>query len=300
MARVLVTGGTGFIGSHIVGKLLQQGHQVAVLSRNPERAAGRVTEGVEVRRGDVRDAASLEQAMSGIDVVINAVQFPNHPVESPRKGHTYMQVDGEGTVRQVKAARSAGVRRFIYLSGAGTREGKTEPWFRAKLVAERAVRESGIPYTVFRPSWVYGPEDRSLNKFATFARLLPFVPVIGNGKTKVQPIHVDDLAEVVARSVDDEQAVGMTYEIGGPEELTMDEIIRTMLRVMGKRRPLIHHPVWFMKLVAAPLTLLPTPPLSPAAVDFVVMEEPVDNSAVLQDFPVHLRRLAEGLAYLRR
>ncbi|MFS8641342.1 MAG: SDR family NAD(P)-dependent oxidoreductase, partial [Symbiobacteriaceae bacterium] len=164
MAVVLVAGGTGFIGSHLVRRLAEDGHRVIVMSRDPERARQRVPQGVEVRRGDVTDAASLDPAVEGAEVVVCAVQFPNHPVENPRRGYTYVRVDGEGTVRLVGAARRAGVRRFIYISGAGTREGQTKPWFIAKLMAEKAVRESGIPYTIFRPSWVYGPEDRSLNK----------------------------------------------------------------------------------------------------------------------------------------
>jgi uncharacterized protein YbjT (DUF2867 family) len=297
MAFVLVAGGTGFIGSHIVQRLLEKGHRVAVLTRDPGRA--RLPAGVEARRGDVRGSAdSLLDAVTGVDAVISAVQFPNHPVENPRRGHTYMAIDGEGTERLVAAARSAGVKRFIYLSGAGTRPGQTAPWFLAKLKAEKAVRESGLTYTIFQPSWVYGPEDRSLNKFVTFARMLPVVPVIGSGRTKVQPVHVDDLAEAVSASVDSPRAAGQTYELGGPQTLTMDEIIRTMLAAMGKRRPLLHQPAWLMKLVTAPLTLLPAPPLSPAAVDFVLMEEAVDNGAVLRDFGLRLRPLAEGLRYL--
>lgn len=299
MAFVLVTGGTGFIGSHIVRKLLARGHRVAVMSRNVEQARAKVPAGVEVRQGDIADRPSLERAMAGVDVVVAAVQFPNHPVENARKGHTYMKVDAEGTERQVEAAKAAGVRRFVYMSGAGASpEGYV--WLQAKHRAEKAVRESGIPYTIFRPSWVYGPEDRSLNKFVAFARFLPFIPVIGNGKTLVQPVLVNDVAEAVATSVSMENALGKTYEVGGPQTLTMDEIILTMLQAMGKRRPLIHHPVWFMKLATAPLTLLPAPPLSPAAVDFVLMEEPVDNGPLLGDFGLRLTPLAQGLSYLRK
>lgn len=298
MALVLVTGGTGFIGSHIVAQLLKKGHRVAIMSRNPGRKDAVVPPGVEVRQGDIADTASLERAMAGVDVVINAVQFPNHPVENPGKGHTYLEVDGEGTRRQVEAAQAAGVRRFVYLSGAGVRADQTATWFRAKLMAEKAVRESGLEYTIFRPSWVYGAKDRSLNRFVNFARWLPFIPVIGNGKGRVQLVHVEDLAEVVAASVSMPRAAGQVYDVGGPQALSMDEIIQTMLRVMGKRRPLIHHPVWFMKLVTAPLTLLPNPPLSPAAVDFIVMEEQVDTTALLRDFAIKLTPLEQGLRYL--
>jgi NADH dehydrogenase len=268
---------------------------VIVLSRNPQR----IPAGVEGRPGDVRDQASLESALKGVDVVIGAVQFPNAPVENPRKGLTYVKIDGEGTVNLVRAAQRSGVKRLVYISGAGTRPGQTAPWFQAKLMAEKAVRESDIPYTIIRPSWVYGPEDRSLNKFVTFAKLLPFVPVIGNGQTKVQPAHVDDVAEAVARALEQPVALNQTYELGGPETLTMDQIIRTMLRVMGKRRPLVHNPAWFMKLATAPLTLLPTPPLSPAAVDFVLMEEPVENGPLVRDLGLTLTPLADGLRYLK-
>jgi len=299
MATVLVCGGTGFIGSHIVRRFLKRGHKVLVMTRNPEQARGKVPAGVDLRPGDTADTASLERAMTGVDTVVAAVQFPNHPVEKPSKGHTYLQVDGEGTARLVAAAQKSGVQRFIYLSGAGTRPGRSEPWFVAKNMAEKAVRESGMAYTIIRPSWVYGPEDRSLNKFATFARVLPFIPVIGNGKTKVQPVHVDDVAEAIAASLETPAAHNKVYELGGPQELSMDEIITTMLRTMGKRKPLIHHPVWFMKLVTAPLVLLPTPPLSPGAVDFVMMEETVDSTGLLQDLRIKLTPLAEGLAYLR-
>ncbi|HLO01663.1 MAG TPA: complex I NDUFA9 subunit family protein [Symbiobacteriaceae bacterium] len=295
MSVILVAGGTGFLGSHIVQRLLQGGHRVMVLSRNPAD----LPPGVEGRPGDVRDQERLNKALQGIQTLVIAVQFPNAPVENPKKGLTYVKIDGEGTERLVKAAQQAGVKRLVYLSGAGAGEGRTEPWFIAKEMAERAVRTSGIPFTIIRPSWVYGPEDKSLNKFVTFARLLPFVPVVGNGRTKVQPVHVDDVAEAVARALEVPAAVNQTYGIGGPAALTMDQIIREMLQTMGKRRPLLHNPTWLMKLVTAPLTLLPTPPLSPAAVDFVVQEAPVDNGPLLRDLGLQLTPLAEGLGYLR-
>ncbi|HEY8347246.1 MAG TPA: complex I NDUFA9 subunit family protein [Symbiobacteriaceae bacterium] len=300
MASVLVAGGTGFIGRHIVRSLVARGHRVAVMSRDPRRAAQVVPEGVEVRPGDVRQPETLREAMAGVEVVVSAVQFPNHPVENPRKGYTYLAIDGEGTVRQVEAARAAGVRRFVYLSGAGTREGRTEPWFQAKLKAEKAIRESGMTYTIFRPSWVYGPEDRSLNRFAAFARHLPFVPVIGDGRIRVQPVLVTDLAQVVALSVDAPQAENKIYDVGGPEALTMNEILQTMLKVMGLRRPLLHGPVPLVKAAAAVLSLLPNPPLTPRAVDFILMDEPVDIGPLLRDFPIRLTPLEEGLSYLAR
>ena len=294
--RVLVTGGTGFIGSAIVEALrpLDRGHELRVLTRRADRPSP-WGDAVALVSGDVRDAASLRRAVDGVDVVVHAVQFPNHPVENPRRGYTYEAIDGEGTVRLAAACRDAGVRRLLYLSGAGARPGRGEPWFRAKWTAEEAVRASGREYVIFRPSWVYGRHDRSLNRFIQLVRLLPVVPVIGSGRQRVQPALVDDVARVVALAVDEPRAAGQVFELGGPERLSMDEILRTVQRVLGRHQPLVHVPVALVKLQAWLLSQLPSPPLSPAAIDFILMEEAVDPGPAEALFGVRFRTLEEGL-----
>src|SRR6266508_2321711 len=176
--EVLVAGGTGFIGSHVVDELAKGGrHTIAVMTRDPAAATRR--EGVaRYVQGDVADASSLARASEQIEAVVHCVQFPNHPVENPRRGWTYERVDGDGTERMVAACMKSGVRRFVYLSGAGVAPGRDKPWWRAKARAERAIVESGMEYVIIRPSWVYGPEDRSLNKFIAFVKYLPIVPII--------------------------------------------------------------------------------------------------------------------------
>jgi NADH dehydrogenase len=294
--RVLVTGGTGFIGSAVVQALAARGgeREVRVLSR---RASGPGPAGVAATlvAGDVRDPVSLRRAAEGVDTVIHAVQFPNHPVENPRRGYTYEAIDGQGTVNLATACREAGVRRLLYVSGAGIRPGRTEPWFRAKATAEQAVRGFGGEWVIFRPSWIYGPRDRSLNKFVQLVRLLPVVPVIGSGQTRVQPVFVDDVARVIALAVDEPRASGQVFELGGPERLTMDEILRTVQRILGRRQPLVHAPAALVKLQASLLALLPNPPLSPAAVDFILMEETVDPRPAETLFGVSFRSLEDGL-----
>jgi uncharacterized protein YbjT (DUF2867 family) len=294
--RVLVTGGTGFIGGAIVQALRAEPgeHDVRALSRRASRSSA-ASGGATLVAGDVRDPASLRRAVEGVEAVIHCVQFPNHPVENPRRGYTYAAIDGQGTVNLAAACREAGVRRLLYVSGAGVRPGHTEPWFRAKETAERAVRDSGGEWVIFRPSWVYGPRDRSLNKFVQLVRWLPIVPVIGNGQTRVQPVFVDDVARVVARAVDEPRATGQVFELGGPERLTMDEILRTVQRVLGRHQPLVHAPVALVKLQASLLALLPNPPLSPAAIDFILMEETVDPHPAEALFGVSFRRLEAGL-----
>jgi NADH dehydrogenase len=294
--RVLVTGGTGFIGSAIVDALRATGrdHELQALTRRANRLSP-WGDAVRLVSGDVRDPASLRRALDGVDTVIHSVQFPNHPVENPRRGYTYEAIDGQGTVNLAAAAREAGVRRILYMSGAGVRPGRSEPWFRAKWTAEEAVRNSDREWVNFRPSWVYGPHDRSLNRFIQLVRLLPVVPVIGSGKNRVQPVFVHDVAQAVARAVDEPRATGQAFELGGPEHLTMDEIIRTVQRILGRRQPLVHAPKELVKLQASLLALLPDPPLSPAAIDFILMEETVNPAPAEELFGVRFRRLEEGL-----
>jgi nucleoside-diphosphate-sugar epimerase len=296
---VLVAGGTGFIGSRVVDALLAKGeHRVKVMTRDPAHARPKL--GVGFVWGDVSDPATLEAATRDIDVVVHAVQFPNHPVENPRRGWTYEQVDGAGTERMAAASAKNGVKRFVYLGGAGTRPGRTEPWFRAKERAENAITSSGMEYVILRPSWIYGPDDRSMNKFVAFVKYLPVVPVIGSGQERVQALHVEDVGKVVAAAVDNPDAANRVFELGSRPPLTMDEIIRTIMRVLGKRKPLIHQPAWFVKIPAAVIQYLPNAPLSPGAVDFITMDEQVDPSAAEQVFGIQFRSLEAGLReYLR-
>jgi NADH dehydrogenase len=293
--RIVVTGGTGFIGREIVAALVARGgDQVVVTSRDP--AAGdpwdRRVERVQAFAGD---PVSLGRAFGGADVVVHAIQFPNHPVEDPSRGRTYLEVDGRGTVVAVETARKLGVRRFVYLSGAGAGQGRSEPWFRAKDMAEAAVRASGLEHALLRPSWIYGPRDRSLNRFVFFCRYLPVVPVIGDGRTPVDPIFVGDVARCAVEAVHRPDAVDQALDLGGPQRLTMDEIIRTVQQVLGKRRPLLHHPAGLMKLLVRPMALMPEPLLSPGSIDFILQEVALDPRPAREYFGFEFKTLEEGL-----
>ena len=293
--RIVVTGGTGFIGREVVHRLLETpGARVAVTTRDPGRAdpwGGRV----ERFQAFAGDPLSLGKAFTGADVVVHAIQFPNHPVEDPARGRSYLEVDGAGTKVAVAAARKLGVRRFVYLSGAGAGRGRPEPWFRAKDMAEAAIRASGMEYALVRPSWIYGAGDHSMNRFVTFVRRLPVVPVIGDGTTPVHPIYVKDVARCVAEAVLREDAKDKALDLGGPERLTMDEIIRTVQKVLGRRRSLLHHPAWLMKLLVMPLALLPEPILSPGAIDFILQEVDLDPRPAMEYFGFPFRTLEDGL-----
>jgi uncharacterized protein YbjT (DUF2867 family) len=293
--RIVVAGGTGFIGRQVVDRLLEGGQDtVVVTSRDPDHRDlwdGRA----KLVQAFAGDPLSLGKAFMGADVVVHCIQFPNHPVEDPSKGRTYMEVDGKGTVTAARTAKKLGVRRFVYVSGAGAGQGRPQPWFRAKDMAEAAIRETGMEHAILRPSWIYGPDDRSMNRFVWFCRHLPVVPVIGDGKTPVHPAYVKDVARCVVEAARREDARDTVLDIGGPERLTMDDVIRTIQAVLGKRRPLLHHPPRLMKLLVLPMRLLPEPMLSPSAIDFITQAVEIDPRPAFAYFGFTFRRLEDGL-----
>ena len=300
---VAVAGGTGFLGRSIVRELAARGHRVIVLSHRLSGNAAKTAQGpgtadgsIEVRRADATRPETLAAALEGVDALVICLAFRNSPIEAPRRGQTFEQVDAAGTEALAAAAAAANVPRIVYISGAGAAPDAPRHWFRAKWRAEEAVRGSGIVYTIFRPSWIYGPGDHSLNRFLGFSRWLPFIPQIGNGRQRLVPVFVDDVAALVADALASPAAENATLEVGGPDTLTMDEIIRAALRVLGRRRPILHTPVLLMKALTAPLTLLPSPPMTPSAIDFIVQSAQVDTGPLQERLPRRLTPIAEGLA----
>jgi NADH dehydrogenase len=238
--------------------------------------------------------------MAGVDVVVQALTFPTFPVEKPSKRYTFEEFEHRGTERLVRAAEAAGVRRYVYVSGAGAAPDAEKVWHRAKWGGEQAVLGSSMSACVIRPSWVYGAGDRALNRFVAFAKRAPAVPVIGDGSQRLQPVFVEDVAEAVARAALSEGPTGV-FEIGGPEVMSMDEVLGAVLRALGKRKPLVHVPAALPRAAGAVVRVLPKPPLSPDAVDFATGDAVADTAPLLEAFPgLRLRSLDEGLAtYLR-
>ncbi|MCL6644988.1 MAG: complex I NDUFA9 subunit family protein [Dehalococcoidia bacterium] len=293
--KIAVAGGTGFLGRSITKALLDAGHEVVVGSRRrPEKAP--LDPRAKWVAADVTAPETLSALLDGADAVVDAVQFPNSPIENPKKGYTFERIDLGGTRNLVDAAKAAGTPLFIGLSGVGAAEHAPYHWLRFKWLEEQHIAASGVPYIVFRPSWVYGPGDVSLNRFLGFARILPFVPVIGNGKTRINPLYVEDLAAHVAASLQKPGARGRIFEIGGPDLLTMDDVIRTALRVTKRRRFLLHNPKPLMKLVASVAQFAPGRPLTPDAIDFITMDGVADTSSLREVFGLRLTPLEEGLA----
>jgi uncharacterized protein YbjT (DUF2867 family) len=296
---VTLAGGSGFIGRAIARRLIAGGGiKVRVLTRNPESARARLDIlGVEFVAADIAQPASLKDALAGATAIVDAIQFDGYPVENPRRGLTFERIDYGGTVALIEAAKQVGVGQFIYISGAAADENSTHPAFRAKGRAERAIRESGLTYTIFRPSLVYGPEDKVVYGLARAIRFAPIFGVPGTGRQKVQPVLVDDLAACVMLAVSGRGRNG-TYDVGGPDLMTFDEMMRIIMDASGHRRPLFHIPENIMRGIGGMLEKLPKPPLSRDAVTFVTADNACDIKPLVAEFGINLTPARVGMAYL--
>ncbi|HEX3264824.1 MAG TPA: NAD-dependent epimerase/dehydratase family protein [Candidatus Limnocylindrales bacterium] len=293
---VAVAGGTGFVGGAIAMELHRRGHRVVVLSHRGEAGRGPLPDAIEIRDVDVTTGEGVPEALKGLDALAIALAFRNSPIEAPRRGQTFMHVDANGTEHLVAGAAFAGLKRLLYVSGAGAAPDAKRHWFRAKWRAEVAVWASGIPFTIIRPTWIYGPRDVSLNRFIDFARRLRMVPMTNGGSQLLAPVFIDDAARLAADSLEGDAAAFQVFELGGPETLSMREVIARALRAAGLRRPILPGPTLLIKAAVAPLQLLPEPPLTPAAVDFINQPATVDIEPLLERMPRRLTPLDEGLA----
>jgi uncharacterized protein YbjT (DUF2867 family) len=300
---ILVTGGTGVVGSAIVAELQKQGQSVAVMGRDAARIQRAFGGSVDARAGDVTRPQTLAAPISGIDTVINAVQFPTSPIEVPRRGWTFENVDYKGTVNQVEAAKTAGVKRFVFVSAVGADLNGPKHWFRFKAMAEDHLKNSGLEWTIVRPSWVYGPRDHALNRLLGFTNFLPLMPMFGDGQQDMQPVFIDDVGRVVAQAATAPEAANQLFELGGPEVMSMDQVLKTGLEVMGRKRFILHQPMFVGRLLGTLLSLQPfvTPPLSADAVDFVSRPATADNTNLMQVLKPELTPLRQGLeTYLKK
>jgi NADH dehydrogenase len=263
--RVLVTGGTGFVGTHVVNALLKRGHQVAVLARNPGKTRNRYNRPVEAVPGDVLDGASLARAASGRDAVVHLVGIIHETGEQ-----TFDRMHREAAENVARAAKAAGARRLLHMSAMGTSEDSPSEYGRTKAAGEKAVRGSGLAWTIIRPSIIVGPGDGFVSLLASVVRRNPgFIPVIGPGTTRFMPVSVYDVARVYADALEKPETEGRSFEVGGPEILTLNAIYREIAAAIGKpRKPLVHLPLWWGRIVASVFEaaarrgLLESPPLT--------------------------------------
>ena len=268
MTTVVVFGGGGFLGRRLVHRLTTEGITVRVAVRHPDHARIKLQsigfDRVTVVPADVRDQASVAAAIAGADAVVNTVS-----AYVEKGGVTFETVHVQGAQTVAREAIAAGVTRLVLVSGIGADPDSSSPYIRARGRGELMVQQAFPGATIVRPGALFGPGDALFSMLAELARLLPALPLIGGGHTRLQPVFVEDVAEAVANILTDPGTVGRTYELAGPGVYTLRELVRMTLHLMSKRRILIPVPFAVAEIQARLFELLPHPPLTTGQVDLL-------------------------------
>ena len=287
--KIFVAGGTGFMGGHLIRELRRNGHTVAVLTHNRARGP---EQGIDIARGDVTDPVSVGAAVWGCDAVINLVGIIR---EFPSKGITFDRLHTQATRNVVNAAKEAGIRRYLQMSALGTRKDAVSAYHRTKYAAEEYVRASGLDWTIFRPSLIFGPRDAFVNMIADQIRKFPVVPVIGDGSYRMQPIHADDVARCFVQALERPETVGQIYELCGLDRLTFVEMLNAVARALGKSGvTTLRSPLGFMKAVVPFLQKIPVFPLTSDQLQMLI-EESICDGAWRKTFTFEPVRFEAGI-----
>ena len=296
---IFVTGATGFVGRALLPRLVEAGHDVRCLIR-ASRKSPRLPHGVpvQVAIGSLDDERSLRAALAGVDTVIHLAGTEWRGLDGD-----LMAVDIAGTRSMVEAAQRAGVGRFVYLSHLGADRASAYPVLKAKGIAEEFVRQSGVPYTLVRSAMLYGADDIFVNAMAAMLNVAPgFFLMPGDGRTNLQPLWVDDLATCLEWSLADNTYLNQTISIGGPEFVTLNSMIETVMEVLRIRRRLLpvrpaylRGAAWFVE------QLLPRSPLTTRWLDYLAISRTCELTSVTRHFGLKpVRFMPSTLSYMRQ
>ena len=249
--KIAVTGGTGFVGSAILSELLHQDHEVTVLVRSIPGGTANTTGNIHYVQGNVVQGDGLVELLDGKDALIHLVGIIREDGTN-----TFDGVHRHGTENVIKAAQDTGVKKLIHMSALGTRENAVSRYHQSKWAGEEAVRTSGLDWTIFRPSIIYGPNDSFINMLAGMMRGSPVTPVLGGGRNLMQPVFVKDVARAFCEAAAASWSSRHIYELGGPDVLEFKEILKVISETIEKKAVFISVPVGFMRPVIALLQAL--------------------------------------------
>lgn len=291
---ILVTGATGFIGAEILRRASRRGWRVRGLARRPEAAEslGRLPN-VELFRGDIARPDELAEALQGVEAVIHLVGII---VETGSQ--TFEDVHVTGTRNVVEATRRAGIARYVHMSALGVVAGRdATDYYRTKWRAEEMVRGSGLASTIFRPSLVYGKDDDFFNRWVRILRWGPVVPLPAGGRSRFQPVWIGDVAECFLQATRMARTPEPVYEVAGPDVMTLKQIVRALMEITGRRRPIVSVPVAPLKAAAAVLeTVLPAAPITRDQLRMLAIDNVSDRAgqrALRRDFEIEHARLVD-------
>jgi uncharacterized protein YbjT (DUF2867 family) len=270
MNRVTVFGGTGFVGRRVVRHLSDSSAAVRIASRHPARAEG---DNVEQIVADAHDESSVEAAVAGADGVVNAISlYVEHG------GDTFHSVHVEAAARIARVARRAGIKRLVHLSGIGADSASPSPYIRSRGEGEAAVQAAFPGAVVIRPAVMFARDDAFLTTILGLLRTLPAYPLFGDGRTRLQPVYVDDVAAAIAQVLRQTQRPSPIYELAGPRVYSYEELLRTIARTAGLRPVLVRIPFAFWNAVAGLAEVLPHPPFTRNQVELMQIDTTASDS----------------------
>jgi uncharacterized protein YbjT (DUF2867 family) len=287
MATVLITGGTGFVGRRIAARLLRQGDDVRILARAPADVPG-----AEVIRGDVTERDSLSEGFEGCRAVVHLVGIIREVGRA-----TFERAHVHGTAHVIEACKAAGVSRLIHMSALGVRPQAPTGYYRSKWKAEELVRASGLSFTIFRPSVIFGPGSGFLREIRGLVEKAPVLPIIGRGTSLLQPVWVEDVATCFAKAIGMDRTAGHTYELGGPETYGFEQLLDLVAAADGIEKPKIHLPVWVIRPVSAIMSRLSSRfPLTPDQLTMLLEDNVCDITEMRRTFSVEPAALTKHLS----
>jgi NADH dehydrogenase len=290
--KVLVTGASGFIGRPLVARLVARGHHLRALVRRPNEAQG--LPGAEIEVGDVRDAGAVDRGTRGMDAVVHLAA-----ATGVARAVVARDVNLEGTRRVIDALRVNGGRRFVFVSSVSAMRERMGPYGKTKREAEALVAHSGLEWVILRPSLVYGPGPAGL--FARLQRSMkgPVLPMIGEGSIELDPIHVDDVCQVIEQCLERDDVRSKTYDLLGPDRVTFRQLIDRLALASGAQPRLVKLPPGAALAIARALgAVLERPPLTEDNVLGMTSPARVDGGPARRDFPISWTPLEAGLEAL--
>jgi uncharacterized protein YbjT (DUF2867 family) len=290
--RVLLTGASGFVGREILRQLLAQGHEVVAVARSLR--GGDILPGVIQVAADVT-GIGWQRWCEGCSAAIHLVGIIR---EAPRTGVTFDRTHRLATEQVIKTCREIGIPRLVHMSTLGAKQTGPTPYLRSKWEGEQAVRGSGLRWTIFRPSVIFGPGDGLSSVLAAALRRFPVFPVFGDGRYSLQPVAVEEVARCFVDAIDLPAAVGETYELGGPEAITYDELLRRVAAAVGVRRSLVHLPLGLSRALVSFLQLFPNAPITRDQLTMLLASSTCDDPAATLVFGAPTQRY-EGPTWLR-
>ena len=298
MHRVFITGATGFVGRAVIQAVRAEGHVVRCLVRRGSEADLHGFEAFERVEGDVLGSpAALEAGISGCDTVIHLVGIIR---EHPSRGVTFERLHAEATRNVLDAAARVGARRYLHMSALGTRPGARTRYHQTKWAAEEAVRSSALAWTIFRPSAIYGPGDGFVSLLARMVRRLHVVPVIGDGRQRVQPVPVEHVAAGFARAVRHEASAKQTFTVAGADTVSIHELLTMIGAAMHRRVHTLPVPLGLIRPMARGLHRLPSFPVTPDQLLMLAEDNTGDARPFYDTFRLTPVPLAQGLAQMLR